>query len=255
MRFQTMLVSLKKPFLFALCILPIAIVAGICVAYYQLTILPEAVLQQIHAKLSDQELILVATLQTICYSVLSAFFGYILANKVSLLKPLTFNRSALTTTGITSVSLGILFSLDYWVFGKFIPEILQSGAKGVTALEFIASVLYGGIIEELMLRFFMMSLLAFILWKVFCRREQTPPTWVLICANVIAAILFAAGHLPATIQVFGTLTPMILFRCFLLNGAFGLFFGRLYRQYGIAYAMMAHATLHIVSKVIWIIFI
>ena len=69
-----------------------------------------------------------------------------------------------------------------------------------------------------------------------------------------AALLFAAGHLPATVGIFGTLTPPVLVRCFLLNGGFGLVFGRLYRRCGIQYAMLSHAVLHIVSKLIWTIF-
>ena len=73
-------------------------------------------------------------------------------------------------------------------------------------------------------------------------------------AIAAAALLFAAGHLPATVGIFGTLTPPVLVRCFLLNGGFGLVFGRLYRRYGIQYAMLSHAVLHIVSKLIWTIF-
>jgi membrane protease YdiL (CAAX protease family) len=70
----------------------------------------------------------------------------------------------------------------------------------------------------------------------------------------IAAILFAAGHLPATAVTFGALTPLLLFRCFLLNGGFGLVFGWLYRKYGIAYAMMGHALFHVVCKIVLLIF-
>ena len=40
-----------------------------------------------------------------------------------------------------------------------------------------------------------------------------------------------------------------------MNGGFGLVFGRLYRKQGIEYAMLAHAGVHIVSKLIWLIFI
>ncbi|MBQ1342836.1 MAG: CPBP family intramembrane metalloprotease [Firmicutes bacterium] len=117
----------------------------------------------------------------------------------------------------------------------------------------MASVLYGGVIEEVMLRLFMMSLIAYLAWKVFFRREANPPTGVIIAANIIAALLFAAGHLPSTMQMFGEITPMILLRCFLLNGAGGLVFGYLYRKYGIQYSMLAHAGAHVVWKIIWII--
>jgi membrane protease YdiL (CAAX protease family) len=76
----------------------------------------------------------------------------------------------------------------------------------------------------------------------------------MVIANVIASILFAVGHLPATAQLLG-LTPMIIARCLLLNGGLGLLFGWLYRKYGLRYAMIAHGGCHIISKLIWILFI
>ena len=118
----------------------------------------------------------------------------------------------------------------------------------------IGSVLYGGVIEEVMLRLFWMSLVAFILWKLFARREEKPTVSIFVASNIIAALLFAAGHLPGTFQLLGN-SPLIIARGFLLNGAFGLLFGRLYRKHGIGYAMLAHGGSHIVSKLIWILFI
>jgi membrane protease YdiL (CAAX protease family) len=105
-----------------------------------------------------------------------------------------------------------------------------------------------------MLRLFWMSLVAFVLWKLFDRKNERPSTWVMTVANIIAALLFAAGHLPATAAMIG-LSPIIVFRCFLLNGGIGLMFGRLYRKYGLRYSMIAHGGCHIVSKLIWIMFI
>ena len=60
--------------------------------------------------------------------------------------------------------------------------------------------LYGGVIEEVMLRLFVMSLLSFILWKIFYRAvpKEKIPVRIFAVANVIAALLFAAGHLPDT---------------------------------------------------------
>jgi len=77
----------------------------------------------------------------------------------------------------------------------------------------------------------------------------------LVVANVLAAVIFAAGHLPATINIFGSLTPLLIFRCFLLNGSFGIVFGWLYQKYGIQYAMLGHMGFHIVSKVIWLVLV
>ena len=73
-------------------------------------------------------------------------------------------------------------------------------------------------------------------------------------SNIIAALLFAAGHLPATFAILGT-SPLLIARCFLLNGGLGLLFGRLYRKYGLRYAMIAHGGCHVVSKLVWILFL
>ena len=39
------------------------------------------------------------------------------------------------------------------------------------------------------------------------------------------------------------------------NGGIGLLFGLLYRKYGLRYAMIAHGGCHVVSKLIWILFV
>jgi membrane protease YdiL (CAAX protease family) len=105
-----------------------------------------------------------------------------------------------------------------------------------------------------MLRLFMMSLVAFILLKLFERKKRQPSTGVLIAANIVAALLFAAGHLTTTFLLIGS-SGLIIFRCFLLNGCFGLLFGYLYRKYGLRYAMIAHGGCHVISKLIWILFV
>ncbi len=76
-----------------------------------------------------------------------------------------------------------------------------------------------------------------------------------VYGNRTAAFFFALGHLPSTLVTFGELTPILLIRCFLFNGGFGLFLGWLYRKYGILYAMMGHFLLHLVSKILLLLFI
>ena len=131
---------------------------------------------------------------------------------------------------------------------------MDSYAAKPSPVFILAGVIYGGVTEEVMLRLFWMSLTAFVLHKLFGKGRETPSDRILIWANIVAALLFAAGHLPATLQLLGS-SPMIIFRCFLLNGGFGLLFGRLYRKHGLRYAMLAHGGCHIVSKLIWILFI
>ena len=131
---------------------------------------------------------------------------------------------------------------------------MNSYAEKPTIAYIVGAILYGGVIEEIMMRLFFMTLVVFVLWKLFAKKEEKPTTAILIVANVIAALVFGIGHLPATLDVLGS-SPMILARCILMNGAFGLLFGYLYRKYGLRYAMLAHAGCHIISKLIWILFI
>ena len=242
----------RKPLLFALVCLPAAVIGGYFMLRYQLELLPpESIGQLTEQAGSRAALIAVGLVQTAAAVLPAAFFGRILAEKLGLWRPLRFEKKQLQTTVLLSVPAGILFSADYWTFGAVFPEIQEAAEAGMTAWGVLASVFYGGVIEELLMRLFAMSLTGFILWKLFGRKKEKVPAAALITANILASLLFAAGHLPAAIVLFGSLTPLLVFRCFLLNGGFGLLFGRLYRKYGIQYAMAGHALCHIVSKLIW----
>ena len=248
--------KLKVPALFALAVAPIAAVAGYFTILYQLEFMGEAMIAEAVDQLGSLDvLILVYVVQTVVYGLVCGFFGTILAQKLGVFRAIRFQWPELKQTLVLSLAGGILFSLDYWTFGAWIPGVREATELTLSPVVVAASVLYGGVMEELMMRLMLMSLLAWIIWKLFYRKHQQTPQAALIWANAAAALLFAAGHLPATVMTFGTLTPMILLRCFLLNGGFGLLFGWLYRKYGIQYSMVSHATLHIVSKAIWLVFI
>lgn len=248
--------KLKAPLLFTLPLLPVAAIGAYFSILYQLDFLDASILDPVLAQLGSVEiLILVYIIQIIGYAGFCGFFGHILAGKLGLMGPVSLKKQPLVRTCIWSLGGGILFSLDYWTFGAWIPGLREASDLTLKLNTVMASVLYGGVVEELMLRLFFMSLIAWVLWKLFFRSQESVPEGVLIAANVIAAVIFAAGHLPATMLLFGGLTPLLIFRCFLLNGGFGLFFGRIYRKYGIQYAMVAHALLHIVSKLIWFLFV
>ncbi len=247
----------KRALRFTLCLLPVAVVAGYFTGQYTLSTYSAELLEQAAGQLGSRDLlIVVAMVQTVLYAVICGFFGYVLADKLGLMRRFSLRAPGLWRGVIAGAVIGVLLSLDAWTFAKWIPELAETYAPSAVAFDaptWIMSILYGGVIEEVMMRLFVMSLLAFIFWKVFARRSETVPTGALIAANILAALLFAAGHLPGTQAMFGALTPLLLLRCFLLNGSFGLVFGRLYRRYGIGYAMIAHALAHIVSRLIWLI--
>ena len=182
--------------------------------------------------------------------------GIMLSKKIGLWKDeISLDKKPLLITlAIGLVGGSIMILSDLFFFGNYSQTIMDSYSVKPTIPYLIAMVTYGAVIEEVMLRLFFMTLLAFILYKIFESKKDRPSTAILMSANFIAAILFAAGHLPITDVLFG-MSPIIIFRCFLLNGGLALAFGYLYRKYGLHYAMIAHGGCHIVSKLIWMLFL
>ena len=241
------------------------LVGGFCTGLFLLDSYPAQIKQQLLGELDaaglgafpvDLLLGVVTAFQAAGYGLVLGAAGIFLGKKVGLWRDeRTLEKKKLVVTAIAAVVGGALLILpDLLVFGKYSQTVMDSYAAKPTAVYILGCVVYGGVIEEVMLRLFMMSLAAFLLHKLFGKGQKTPSTAVLVVANVISALLFAAGHLPATVILLGS-TPLIIFRCFLLNGAFGMLFGWLYRKCGLRYAMLAHAGCHVVSKLIWIFFI
>ena len=233
------------------------LVGGFLIGLYLMDSYPANIQQQILDQgLNNILLGLVTAMQSLIYGLVCGVIGIILAKKVGLWKDKTaMEARPLFITLVIAVigGLGIILP-DLLFFGRYVPAIMDSYAAKPTAAYILGAVIYGGVIEEVMLRLFVMSLIAFLLHKLFGKKGEAPATGVFVAANVIAALLFAAGHLPTTAILLG-LSPMILIRCFLLNGGFGLLFGWLYRKYGLRYSMIAHGGCHVISKLIWILFV
>lgn len=246
--------KLKKPLIFALALLPVAAAGSYFAMLMSLSSVEPAIMDEAIKQAGSKELIIIISVaESVLIALACGFFGFILSEKTGLLRPFEFKKTAVIRTLIVSLISGAVLSLDAWTFARWIPGLSYETAGTFDPVTWAASALYGGVIEEVMMRLFFMSLLSFLGWKLFFRKIRSVPFGVFIGANIIAAAAFAAEHLPATAQAFGTLTPMLIFRCFLLNGAFGLVFGRLYRRYGIQYAILSHILCHLISRTVWLL--
>ena len=235
----------------------IGLVGGFFLGLYTLDSYPEEMRQQILDQgINEIVFAVITAMQSAGYGFVLGTLGILLSKQIGLWKDeKTIARTPLIITIIIALVGGLLMILpDILFFGQYSEVIMDSYVAKPTISYFMASVTYGAVIEEVMLRLFMMSLIAFILYKLFGKKNGSVTATTLIISNVIAALLFAVAHLPATFIMIGS-TPLIIFRCLLLNGGLGLLFGYLYRKYGLRYAMLAHGGCHIVSKLIWIIFI
>lgn len=235
----------------------VGLIGGYFTGLYVLESYPPEMQQELLVQgLNATMLGLVSAVQSAGYGLVLGAAGIWLGKKIGLWKDeWSITKKPLLAALIISLIGGLaLIFPDLLFFGRYEQALLDVYAVKPTIPYLLATVTYGAVIEEVMLRLFMMSLVAFVLHLLFERRREGVSTWVLVAANVISALLFAAGHLPATKIMFG-LSPMIVLRCFLLNGLFGVAFGWLYRRFGLRYAMIAHGGCHMVSKLIWILFI
>ncbi|MGN0905960.1 MAG: CPBP family intramembrane glutamic endopeptidase [Bullifex sp.] len=244
---------MKKALVFALILTVIGAIGGCLIGMYTFTYYTEEMRELILAQVgSYQKFCLLTMAQSALYVLVASFSGYLMSSRLGLMRPLTFDGKVLKKVMPQIVLAGVIFFLDAPVFGHFIPEVAAEYEKGITVPYFFASLIYGGICEEVLLRLFFMTAIAFVISLI--QRKRKVSDWVLGLSDIIAALVFAAGHIQTTISLFGRLDALILFRCFLLNGAFGLLFGYYYIKYGIQYSMLAHFGIHFVSKVLLLIF-
>jgi hypothetical protein len=111
-----------------------------------------------------------------------------------------------------------------------------------------------GIGEEVIFRGFVVGLWAFLLTRVLKGERRTGV--VLWIANILAALAFAAGHLPAAMAMFGVQSPLelsgiVLAEILVLNCLVALVAGERTMRDGLVAAMGVHFWADIVWHVLW----
>jgi membrane protease YdiL (CAAX protease family) len=154
---------------------------------------------------------------------------------------------------LLSLTLGaaagaLLVLLDRLVFEPLIPEFNPAQLPQPAVWKGALASLYGGIAEELLCRLFLLSVIALAL-RWISRTPVGLPRWIFWTANLLVALLFGLGHLPAAAAIL-PLTPMWVTRVLVLNGVFAVVMGYLFWKRGLESAMLAHWTGDIVLHVI-----
>ncbi|ATD68022.1 CPBP family intramembrane metalloprotease [Luteimonas chenhongjianii] len=159
----------------------------------------------------------------------------------------------------TAVGLGIAVAVVILVLSRALDPLLLPPTQvemtdivgGRSALYGALASFYGGVVEELQLRLFLMTLIAWAatrLARLVRRRGGSDGSlspriaWLAI---LIAALLFGVGHLPAAATIWG-LDAGVVLRTLLLNGLGGVVFGWLYWRRGFEMAVLAHFAADIV---------
>jgi len=224
--------------------------------------------QSISPEPGDWPVILLETLLNVAiYSALGGI-GLLLASRVGLGLPFIEGwlekgpvKGKIGATLILAVLVGVVASLiilatDAWVFKPLLSAEMET--MGITIAEeikpapwqgFLAS-FHGGIVEEVLLRLFVMTLLSWLGWLVFKDEEGRPKASVIWVAIALAAVLFGLAHLPATRVIGLPMSVLVISSTIVLNGIGGVAFGWLYWKHGLESAMIAHFSADIVLHVV-----
>ncbi len=161
-------------------------------------------------------------------------------------------RGSLPLALALGTGLFVLIAILDVVFAQFTGVTVGEPPGDADALaDLLASIpmrlLYGGITEELLLRWGFMAPVAYGLWWVWNRigePSDVPSEPILWVAIVVSAVMFGVGHLPALAAAFELTTPLVI-RTVVLNALAGLVFGWLFWRRSLETAMIAHAAFHV----------
>ncbi len=214
--------------------------------------LPPEIQELVNERFSPAQIKLVILINPLFLLIIAVAVGTLLYQKVNLRVPVIekwvgINNEPvdyieiLKSGAIGGIVSGLIVVLVVLLFKPFMAteyEQLTQALQPTLAARF----LYGGITEEIYLRFGLMTLFVWIISKVL-KVNRPVAYWIGI---VLAAIIFAVGHFPV---VFNTIEdPSIILLTYVLigNSVGGLVFGWLYWKKGLESAFVAHIFIHVV---------
>jgi membrane protease YdiL (CAAX protease family) len=202
--------------------------------------------------------VILALLQNGILLAVVIIIGMMLSERIGLRMPLirawatgesTPNVKAIVLSGaLVGAAVGaVLVALEALFFLRHLPAAMHPLFEIPLWKRLLAGILYGGITEELLMRLFLLSVVAWLLGRWWKTAEGIPTPGAFWASIIAVAFLFAVGHLPTTAAI-APLTQAIVVRALVLNGIAGVAFGYLYWRHGLEAAMVGHMSAHVLMQ-------
>ena len=183
-------------------------------------------------------------------TIIAILIGVALHEKVKLNTPIIKNFLKIEESSfslIDQIKSGVIFGIVSGIIITAIAAFYQS----ILPAEFVAlgakiditptaRLLYGGITEELLMRFGFMTLFVWIVFKI----SKSLSNYTYIIGILLSSLLFAAGHLPVVFNAVAEPSAMLISYIILGNASAGILFGWQYWKRGLEAAMIAHMFAH-----------
>lgn len=144
----------------------------------------------------------------------------------------------------TGLIAGIAISVFYFFCEPYIPDELLELSKNMD-IKPLTKFLYGGITEEILVRWGVMSLFVWLGWKVFGDDVTLPSQGILWTGILLSAFLFGLGHLPVVFATVSEVSAFLIFYIIVGNMLMGVLAGWLFWKKGLEAAMIAHIFGHV----------
>lgn len=186
------------------------------------------------------------------------FVGVALASKVGLSSPvaeaaasggdtLSAFKPQIIPGIVGGLAGGVIIVLLALVWKPFLPlEVVRLISEFGKFVPLPTRLFYGGITEELLLRWGLMTLFVWLAWRLFQKGQNKPKPVFFVGAILISSLVFGIGHLPIAFMLFPEPTLALMLFVIVANSAFGLIAGYLYWKKGLESAMIAHILTHVV---------
>lgn len=227
-------------------LLGIGLISTMCVFPYIMSVQGE-LLQQIGQPIW---IIFVAQFaqSLILYSI-AIFFGLFFTKKIGFQLPLlealaekSDHKGILKNILGSSILLGAGTAVTIYIIDALFTMggvVISTHQNYAPIWQKLLAAFYGGSVEEILLRLFLMTFFIWLIARIF---KQDQPTRANIITSIfLAAIIFGLGHLPITASL-TEITPLVIGRAIVLNGIGGIVFGWLFWKKGFESAMIAHFT-------------
>lgn len=200
-------------------------------------------------------LMLVSGVQTMVLVALAAAAGTLLAPLVGLHAPFfealaagsplwpTIRSQLIPALLVGTVGALFFVAAYYWIFRpRLDAETVLRMEELRNELGIWGRVLYGGIVEEVLIRWGLMTLLVW-LGSLLLGDPTSAVVWTGI---IVAGILFGLGHAPSYLAAGCKRSPIFFATMISLNLWASLIFGWLFWHYGLLAAMLGHMLFHLV---------
>lgn len=127
-----MKIEWKNAIKFGVCMIPFAAAGGWFTGSYAYASVSGEMKQLIMEQSGSVGMLcLIVALQSVIYTVVCATMGYWIEESIGMIRSLCIERGRLLHTLALVFGSGIFFALDYWTFGRWLPEVAKNYESGL----------------------------------------------------------------------------------------------------------------------------